>query len=629
MSSNPNMNWRYALLLFIISILVYLPGLPGGFIYDDHYNILQNTVINNSELSFSSAWSATLSGTSGPFGRPIPMFSFYLNYQFSEFSPVSYKIFNIAIHALNTLLVFIIICHLLKSFVNMGCLSIGEREIEYLAFWVTVLWAIHPINLTAVLYVVQRMTSMATTFTLLGIYYYITLREYPVHNVKFVVTRLGLIIFLGIMAALCKENGLLLFLSLFVIECFLFKWRVQSKQEEWCLKAFYIFVLFIPFFLAIIMLLNGELTASYSGREFNLTQRMLTEFRVLWFYIFQIILPQANLFGLFHDDFLLSTSLINPLSTVWSIMAFILLIFFVLICIRKLRWLSFGVLFFFAGHSMESTILPLNLVHEHRNYLPSLGLIMVFVLSLNLIVNKVKFVRKYLLFIFIALLFSSITVSRAYDWSNPVLLSERLAQRHPGSVTANYEMGYTYAKLYEQTHDPVFANIAKNALVKASSLSNSNMQPAIALLHVRAMLGEPDDQNMINKITLDFRHGKISIEELISLRQLVNCQIDGMCKISNSVIQNLFSSFLANHSLRNRLRNDALYIYATYLLTFSDGAAQALLIMQDIVKKNPGRFEYKIKLISALLTNGKVEEANLLMDELSNSYGIKWNVVSE
>jgi protein O-mannosyl-transferase len=629
MMTNTNLNWCYVFLLFIVAVLVYLPGLPGGFIYDDYYNFLQNSTINDSELSLSSAWSATLSGSSGPLGRPLAMLSFYLNYQLSGFSPLSYKLVNIAIHGLNTVLVFFITCRLLNLFVNLGCLSGDKRKIELLAFWVTILWAVHPINLTAVLYVVQRMTSMSATFTLLGIYYYLNLRENSSSNIKMMITRLSLIILLGVSAALCKENGLLLFLFLFLIECFLFQWHVDTVQESWCLKVFYIFVLVLPLCFAGIMLLNGDLTENYSSRTFDLTQRMLTEFRVLWFYIFQIILPQANLFGLYHDDFILSINLIDPVSTVWSIIAFILLIVFTIRYTRKISWFGFGLTFFFAGHLMESTILPLNLVHEHRNYLPSLGIIIIFVLLMNLILSRVKVVRINLVFVVITLLFAVITINRAHDWSDVVLLGERLAQRHPDSVTSNYEMGYIYAKVYEQTHDPVFANTAKIALKKAVSLSDSNMQPAISLAHVRAMLGEAEDQDLIKKIAMDFRHGRTSVIEVISLRQLVNCHIEGICKVSNTMMQTLFSSLFANHGLRYRQRDDALYIYATYLMTIPEGVAQALTIMQEIVLRNPDILQYQVKLISVLLTNEKVNEANLLMDKLTQRYGIKWNVVTK
>ena len=109
-----SVNQRYAFFLFIIAVLVYLPGLPGEFIYDDYFNILQNPAINNSELSLLDAWTASISGTSGPLGRPLAMLSFYLNYHLAGFSPLSFKLVNILVHALNTVIVFFIVSKLLS-----------------------------------------------------------------------------------------------------------------------------------------------------------------------------------------------------------------------------------------------------------------------------------------------------------------------------------------------------------------------------------------------------------------------------------------------------------------------------------------------------------------------------------
>ena len=624
-----NINRRYAFFIFAAAVLVYLPSLPGVFIYDDYFNFLQNPAIYDARLSFADAWTATLSGSSGPLGRPLAMLSFYLNYQLSSLSPLSYKIANITIHALNSLLVFSIVCRLFSILMNRGVLLSNKYELERLALWVTLLWAVHPINLTAVLYVVQRMTSMSATFTLLGIYFYLNLRETPTIDVWRMMRRLISIVFLGIIAALCKENGLLLFLFLFVIECSLYQWHVKALYERWCLKVFYIFVLLLPLCFVGLMFLNGDLIAGYSDRAFDLTQRVLTEFRVLWFYILQILIPQANLFGLHHDDFIISTSIFEPISTFWSIVAFVLLAINGVKCVNKLPWFGFGLLFFFAGHMMESTVLPLNLVHEHRNYLPSIGMVIIFVLSLKVLLNRIKVVRTNLVFAFVTILFSLITINRAYDWSDLVLLGERLAQRHPNSVTANYEMGYAYFKIYEQKRDPAFAYIAKTALQRAASLSDRDMQPAIALAHVVAMLGEDEDPVLMDKIALDFKHGNVNVSEVISLRQYVNCQITTLCRSNEMMMRRLFNNLLENNSVQGRLRSDVLYIYSTYLVTVPDGAAQALMIMQDIALRNPDTLEYQVKLISIFLANRKVNEANLLMERLTKRYGMEWNVIEK
>ncbi len=629
MPVNTNLKWRYVIVLLFIAVLAYLPGLPGGFIYDDYFNILQNPTINNSDFNLSSAWSATQSGVSGPLGRPLAMLSFYLNYQLSGFSPSSFKIFNIAIHAINGALIFIVVGRLLNVMLIRKGLIVDKLKIEHLAFWIALLWVVHPINLTVVLYVVQRMTSMAATFTLLGIYYYINLRDTKIKSIRETAVSLAIILLLGLMAALCKENGALLFLYLFVIECFVYQWREITKHTRWSLYVFYACVIVLPSVIAGILVLNGVLIANYSGRDFGLSERVLTEFRVLWFYIFQILSPQAHLFGLYHDDFIVSKSLLQPISTLWSILTFVLVAVFAVKYARKIPWIAFGVAFFIAGHLLESTIFPLNLVHEHRNYVPSIGLIFIFVMSLDFVISKVTFLRNYVVFFIVAILFSSITISRAYDWSDMLLLGERLAQGHPESTTANYEMGYIYARRFEETGDPSFGYTAQKALKKADLLSSNNLQPALALAHISALLGEAEDQQLMNKIVAGFRDGKVTNTEVIELRQFVQCQIQDNCNTKATTIKSIFDALTTNPALRRRLKDDALFIYSSYLVTIPGGAEQALTIMKDVASRNKNTLEYQVQLISVLLTNERHDEATVLMEKLTDQYGIKWELIKK
>jgi hypothetical protein len=266
-------------------------------------------------------------------------------------------------------------------------------------------------------------------------------------------------------------------------------------------------------------------------------------------------------------------------------------------------------------------------VHEHRNYIPSLGIISIFVLALNILTNKVKLLNSNIILFLVALGFSTITVSRAHDWSDIALLGERLVQRHPESATANYEMGYIYSKIYLQTGDSSFGYIAQKALRKANSLSSSNLQPAIALAHISALLDEVEDNKLIDKIVRGFRHGKITNTELIELRQFILCQIQGACNSSISTIKTVFNALLTNPELKGRLRDDALYIYCSYLVTIPDGAEQALSIMKDVASRNKDILEYQVQLISILLTNEKNDEAHVLMGKLTDQYGIKWDVI--
>ncbi len=626
MIKDNNSTLLFLLLLISLVSFVYFPGLSGGFIYDDYSNFLHNPAINNSDLSFSSAWTASMSGISGPLGRPVAMLSFYLNYQFSEFTPVSYKLFNLLIHLINTILIYFVTCRLIKPLLEKESLINLSSKHTLIAFWITAIWAVHPINLTAVLYTVQRMTSMSATFVLLGILSYLNLRTSVAITNKVLIVRLMYITFLGVIAALCKENGLLLFLYLITIESILFKWKTENVNLSRYLKLYYIAVLIIPLFVALFLLFKGSLTAGYSGRDFDMMQRLMTEMRVIWFYIFLIFIPRLNQFNLYHDDFFISLSLINPATTIFSLAAFLLLFFIVYKTQRK--WFVFGIIFFFSGHLMESTVLPLNLVHEHRNYLPSLGLILVFVISMILLIEKTK-INVHLFFGVIIILFSALTMSRADDWSNPILLSESLVQKKPYSVTANYQLGETYSKLYQATSDAVYAEAALKFLSRADQLINNNVQPAIAFIHVNSMLGNNEHIETINKIAKKFSESKVTFSEINSYTNLINCKVEKLCALSNETIIRLFSVLLENATLSPNLRDDALLSYAVYLAAKTDSLSSSISIINELTNRHPERLDLKVKYISLLLSNGEKEKANHLMEKISREEGYKWNVVPE
>jgi protein O-mannosyl-transferase len=621
------MNWRYSLIILFVVFIIYAPGLSGGFAYDDYFNFLYNKVITETELNLKGIWSVLYSGESGPLGRPIPMLSFFLNYKISGVDPLSYKLFNVVIHIINAILVFFVSCNLFKAYFNRTEKNILPSQVSLIAFWVALLWAIHPINVTAVLYVVQRMTSMAGTFTLLGILTYSLLRKNEI--LKNTGLYIGIILVFGLLATLCKENGILLFLYLFIIEAFIYRWKFNIQVQKKIIIVFFSFISIAIFIIGSYILVNGGINFDYTYRDFSLQERLLTQSRAIWFYIVQILSPQAYLFGLHHDDFLLSVSLFEPISTIWSIVGLAIIILISIVTYNKVALLGFGVFFFLGGHLLESSIFPLNLVHEHRNYIPSLGLIMIFVIGVKLLFNKLGIINSNILFVLFACIFSLITVGRASDWGDMNQYAEMSMQRHPDSVNTNYEAAYIFMKSFDQTHEQYYITKAIKALQKAEEKSEYSMKSTIALAHVYSMSGRQPDTTLINKIKLNFDEGKIRTEEIIALRQFVNCKLESICNVDDTVFHELFHSLLSDPFLQGRSRDDALYIYASFLDSVTNGGEDALNILNDIVNRNPDIIEYKVKMISTLLSNGKAEEAQIMMNDLTHKYGFKWNVVKQ
>ena len=165
--------WLYIAALIIVALLVYYPGLSGGFFFDDESNILQNEGVQLENFSADSIRQAMGGGIAGPLGRPISQLSFALNYYFSGFNPFVFKATNLVIHCLNGILVFFIAQYLIR----LTHPKIIARDGMLLAGFVAAAWLLHPIQVTSVLYVVQRMTSLSALFLFAAMLLHIAARE--------------------------------------------------------------------------------------------------------------------------------------------------------------------------------------------------------------------------------------------------------------------------------------------------------------------------------------------------------------------------------------------------------------------------------------------------------------------
>jgi protein O-mannosyl-transferase len=161
--------------------------------------------------------------------------------------------------------------------------------------------------------------------------------------------------------------------------------------------------------------------------------------RILWYYIRLLVIPSVNELGLFHDDIPLSTNLFTPYTTFLSVVGILALLIFALIRIRRYPIISFAILWFLAGHLLESTVFGLELVYEHRNYLPSFGIM--FALCYFLISHTPKANSSNKIWILLicatAIMLGFATWSRANTWKDTLLLAESMAERHPLSPRAN------------------------------------------------------------------------------------------------------------------------------------------------------------------------------------------------
>lgn len=375
--------WLSGLLLAaLLTGLIYAPGLSGGLHLDSGklYQVEQvyreqGAAVDLGDLSFARQ-----------FGRVIPQFSFYLNIAVSDgVDPYEIKLTNVVIHLINAIMVFLFVTMVLQR-------TRYREQSRHLAAAVALLWLISAVNVNGVLYAVQRMNQLATLFSLAALVLYLRVRGAsagrPFSAARWLALATGVSL-LAVLAYACKENALLIPIFIMFIEMFLFpdlpKW-LGTKAG----KATAVTVLLVLITLLIVFL-PGSSLLDYSQRTFTLEERVLTQARILWIYIGQLLVPTTGAIGLYQDGIPVSTGLFAPTSTVAALAGLAGLVVFAVGSCRHqtLGIIAFGLAFFLAGHSLESSVFPLELYYEHRNYLPSTGLYLAFVVSAYWLLQRI------------------------------------------------------------------------------------------------------------------------------------------------------------------------------------------------------------------------------------------------
>ncbi len=159
------------IIILLVTIALYWPGLNSPFIFDDMPNL--NPIGKYSDLgTWRDMILFILQGDSGPTGRPVSLASFYLDdSSWKGASATDFKYTNLMIHLLNGVLIFWV------SLKTAAYLNFSDTHKHLFALLAAALWLLHPIQINTVLYVVQRMTQLSTLFILTGILCYLHGRE--------------------------------------------------------------------------------------------------------------------------------------------------------------------------------------------------------------------------------------------------------------------------------------------------------------------------------------------------------------------------------------------------------------------------------------------------------------------
>jgi tetratricopeptide (TPR) repeat protein len=458
--------------------LLYANSLHSPFYFDDMPNIVLNPYIRIADLSWEGIKeAASLSPSSR---RVLPNISFALNYYFDAYNVWGFHLVNVCIHIAAAFSFYL----LARLILTLPALTGHFKWPGEIAFMAALLWAAHPLQLNAVTYLVQRMTSMAALFFVLSLYFYLKarLQQNTVPKVLLFLTS-GI---LGIMALFSKENSGML--PIILLGCELLLLRKKHITQEARNKIIIACVCLALLFYAVSwFLLQGNpftsFSINYPNREYTLDQRLLSQTRIIFHYMSLLILPLPGRLNLIYD-FNLSYGVFNPPQTFFAIVGLLTMAAFIFFLAKRNRLIAFAIFWFMANLVVESSVIPLELIFEHRMYVPSMFLILVIVSwAYRFTAERVNLVRLACLGIMIALSF--FTWQRNVTWQDPVRLWADVLQKSPGSLRSYGNLGnaYNQAKKYRVAEQYLLKGLEMGRNDKSGNFSYEALGSHIATIH--------------------------------------------------------------------------------------------------------------------------------------------------
>ena len=619
--------WLAVLVLALVGWLVYMPGLHGGFVFDDFGNIVQQPAFAPQALR-QHFWAAVWAGRAGPLSRALSMLSFAWQARVWGMHPQPMKVFNVLLHLGNGALVAALSLRVVAW--------VRARQVEQrgagdwvlpapaLALLVAAAWLLAPIQLTAVLYVVQREESLAAGLVLLGLLGYWHGRMRLRRAVQGGSSRVGAWAWIWgslaggtALAALAKETGVLLPAYAALLEWVVLQGDCgaqpgsRTQRDLRCaLGGVYAVLLLLPGVLGLAWLLPGILHGGYAQRPFTLGQRLLTEGRVMVDYLHWILLPTPDRLSLYHDDIAVSTSWLRPWTTAacWALLALLALAGLALR--RRAPLVSLGILWFFVGQSLVSTIVPLDLAYEHRNYLPSWGVLLAAFGLLGAWSPRRRGswpVFAGTLCAALVALYAGFTALRAQVWGNPYRLAYFEATTHPRSPRAAYDLGRVLYLMAPGAQSKLY-DLATRQMLDAALLPGADMEPLQALVFMHAKLGLPVAPRWWAVLRQDLRTQHMIPENIGALYSLVQCAVDKTCRYTPDDLRQLGS--LLDLGVRAHPYNAEMHtLRASYEVHVAHSYPAAYRDMLRAVALDPGSMNYWKNLVQLQIAGRQFEQA--------------------
>ncbi len=424
---------------------------------DDFHSFITEKSVYIDNLSLSSVLS--LFHTKFGLTRSIPVITFALNHKLGNSNLIYFHLVNIVIHVLAFLSVYFLARQVINVEKNRHCEAFSDMLAGWLPICIAALWALNPVQTNAVTYLVQRMASLQALFYFLAIGCYLKARMCSPEHVRKAVAWFAACALATLGALLSKENSFILPVTFVLTEVWFFESALIKKNWQRFKTARWKLWLPVIIFGAVFAIyafdnLYSRIVSGYANRSFTMSERLLTESRIVIWYISLLLWPDPGRMSMEHYVGI-STSLFSPLTTLFSILAIAGLLAGSIRLRRKYPLATFGIIWFFLNLVTESTILPFELVFEHRLYLPSFGIFLsVAVLlarGLRFCARKLPEIEYVKLFcsmvILLACASALLTFIRNEDWENTLSIQYDAVVKSPNLPRTNANFANALLKI--------------------------------------------------------------------------------------------------------------------------------------------------------------------------------------
>jgi tetratricopeptide (TPR) repeat protein len=343
----------------------------------------------------------------------------------------------------------------------------------------------------------------------------------------------------------------------------------------------------------------------------------------LWLYVQQILLPLPDSYSLHHDDIPISRGWFDPPSTAFAVLGWILIIGFAVSQRRKRPWMTFAVGWFLAGHLLESSVIGLEIAYEHRNYLPSVGVIFGAAGMLMPVVADARGkLTRLVLAIGTVALCAVVTGVRAAQWGDEYIRTQIESSTHPASARTHYDAARAILDRELPTGEigTVAYYMARTHFLRAARYDPDNKAALAGILYLDCATGAGKDSNVLKEFLDRLENRRFTNGEQGFIQSLSNILVhDAMC-LGAPDIDAVLAAALSNPTARGRTRGMLHAVAMDYAEAGRGSLDQARTHATAAVESDPANAVLRINLIRVLLHLNEIDEAKRQYASLTSLY---------